>query len=91
MGMTTAIKTRQIIENCWQVIGIELMAAAQAFDFRAPVGPSPATQAAYDVIREHVAGLEEDRPLHDDINTMARIAKEGRILEAVQGVVGSLN
>jgi len=30
MGMTTAIKTRQIIENCWQVIAIELMAAAQA-------------------------------------------------------------
>ncbi len=41
MGMTTAIKTRQIIENCWQVIAIELMAAAQAFDFRAPVRPAP--------------------------------------------------
>lgn len=91
MGMTTAIKTRQIIENCWYVVGLELMAAAQAFDFRAPVKPSPASQAAYEEIRRHVAWLEEDRPLYGDINLLARIAKEGRILEAAEGVVGSLN
>jgi histidine ammonia-lyase len=91
MGATTAIKTRQIIENCWQVIAIELMAAAQAFDFRAPVRPAPATQAAYEVIRKHVKKLEEDRPLHDDINTLARIAKEGQILEAVEQVAGKLH
>ncbi len=49
MGMTSAIKTRQIIENAWAVLAIELMAAAQAFDLRAPVKPSPASQAAYEV------------------------------------------
>ena len=90
MGMTTAIKTRQIIENCWQVIAIELMAAAQAFDF-APRSPAPATRAAYEVIREHVARLEEDRPLHDDINTLTGIAREGKILEAAEAVAGKLN
>src|SRR5512136_178613 len=40
MGMTTAIKARQILENSWTVVAIELMAAAQAFDFRAPARPS---------------------------------------------------
>src|SRR5579862_8344420 len=29
MGMTSAIKTRQIIENAWYIVAIELMAAAQ--------------------------------------------------------------
>jgi histidine ammonia-lyase len=91
MGMTTAIKTRQIIENAWYVVGIELMAAAQAFDMRYPVRPSPATQAVYEVIRAHVKKLDEDRPLHEDINTLARIAKEGAILEAAEKVVGKLN
>jgi histidine ammonia-lyase len=91
MGMTTAIKTRQIIENAWGVIGIELMAAAQAFEFRAPAKPAPATEAAYRVIREFIPRLEEDRPLHNDINVLARIAKEGRILDAVEAVTGSLN
>jgi histidine ammonia-lyase len=91
MGMTTAIKTRQIIENAWYVVAIELMAAAQAFDLRYPVRPSPATRAAYDVIRAYVKKLEEDRPLHEEINTLARVAKEGAILMAAEDVVGKLN
>jgi histidine ammonia-lyase len=91
MGMTTAIKTRQIIENAWHVIAIELMAAAQAFDCRFPVRPSPATQAAYESIRSHVKTLDEDRPLFDDINRLTKVAKEGRVLQAVKAVVGNLN
>jgi histidine ammonia-lyase len=90
MGMTTAIKTRQIIENAWYVVAIELMAAAQAFDFRAPAKPAPATRAAYDVVRKHVKKLEEDRPLHGDINTLAKAAKDGEILAAAKSVVGEL-
>jgi len=91
MSMTTAIKTRQILENAWYVTAIELMAAAQAFDLRAPVRPSPASQAAYEVIRQSVKKLEEDRPLFDDINTLTRVAKEGQVLEAAEKVVGKLN
>jgi len=91
MGMTTAIKTRQIIENAWHVVAIELMAAAQAFDFRYPVKPSPASQAAYEVIRGHVKRLDEDRALFDDINRLTSVAKHGTILQAVKGVAGNLN
>jgi histidine ammonia-lyase len=91
MGMTTAIKTRQIIENAWYVVAIELMAAAQAFDFRLPVKPAPATQAAYEVIRNHVKTLDQDRPLFDDINRLAEVAKHGTILEAVRQVAPELN
>ncbi len=91
MGMTTAIKTRQILDNACYITAIELMAAAQAVDFRAPLRPSPASQAVYDVIRAHVNTLDEDRPLHDDINTLARIVKEGKVLQAAENVVGRLN
>jgi len=91
MGMTTAIKTRQIIENAWYVLAIELMAAAQAFDFRYPVKPAPATQAAYEVIRSHVKKLEEDRPLYDDINRLAGVLKTGAVLDAVKAVMPKLN
>jgi histidine ammonia-lyase len=91
MSMTTAIKTRQIIENAWSVAAIELMAAAQAFDLRAPVRPSRASQAAYDIIRQHVDKLTEDRPLHEDINRLTQAARSGEILQAVEAVVGQLN
>jgi len=91
MGMTTAIKTRQIIENAWTIVGIELMAAAQALDLRAPVRPSSASQAVYEVVRGHVKRLDEDRPLYGDTNALARIAKEGQVLAAAENVVGELN
>jgi histidine ammonia-lyase len=91
MGMTTAIKTRQIIENCWQIIAIELMAAAQAFDLLAPVQPAPATRAAYEVIRRHVPRLDEDRPLHGDINWLTKVAKDGELLDAVEAIAGALD
>jgi len=67
------------------------MAAAQAFDLRAPVKPSPASQAAYEVVRQHVKKLEEDRALYDDINTLTRVVENGEILAAAEKVVGKLN
>jgi len=91
MGMTTAIKTRQIIDNAWYVVAIELMAAAQAFDFRFPVKPSPVTHAAYEVVRANVKKLEQDRPLFEDINRLANVVSEGKVLDAVKRVVPQLH
>jgi len=90
MGMTSAIKARQIIENSWSIVAIELMAAAQAFEFRAPTKPSKGCEAAYEVIRKHVKKLEEDRPLYNDINTLTKVARSGELLDAVEKVVGAL-
>jgi histidine ammonia-lyase len=90
MGMTTALKTRQIIDNAQAVLAIELMAGAQAIDFRAPHKPSKGIQAAHDVIRKYVAHLEEDRPLYNDINKLKEVVESGEILDAVESAVGTL-
>ncbi|MDP2958740.1 MAG: histidine ammonia-lyase [Longimicrobiales bacterium] len=90
MGMTTALKTRQIIDNAQAVLGIELMAGAQAVDFRKPHRPGKGTAAAYEVIRKHVAHLEEDRPLYNDINKLKEVVESGEILDAVEAAVGTL-
>jgi histidine ammonia-lyase len=90
MGMTTALKTRQIIDNAQAVLAIELMAGAQAVDFRAPHKPSKGIQAAHAVIRKYVAHLEEDRPLYNDINKLKDIVESGEILDAVERAVGTL-
>lgn len=90
MGMTTTIKTRKILDLAYGVLGIEFQAAAQAFDFR-DAEPSPASKAAYDVIRKYVEHLDEDRPLHNDNNKMAEVVRSGEILNAVEKVVGPLD
>jgi len=90
MGMTTALKTRQIIKNAQAVLGIEMMAAAQAMDFRRPLRAGKGTEAAYQAIRQHVAFLDQDRPLHEDINRMAGLVESGEILKAVEEATGRL-
>ncbi len=90
MGWTTALKTQQILDNAQAVIAIELMAGAQAIDFRAPLKPGKGIQAAYDVVRKHVAHLEEDRPLYADINKLKEVVQSGEVLDAVEKAVGEL-
>ncbi|MBM4249719.1 MAG: aromatic amino acid lyase [Euryarchaeota archaeon] len=90
MGMTTAIKTRQIIENSWYVLAIELMSAAQAVEYRAPVKPSPVGQAVHELVRKHVKKLEEDRPLYDDINNLTKVCRDNLVLDIAEKIVGKL-
>jgi histidine ammonia-lyase len=90
MGMNTAIKNGQILDNAYGVLGIEFMAAAQALDFR-EFTPGIGVQVAHDVIRKYVAHLDEDRPLHTDHNKMKELVKSGEILEEVEKVTGKLD
>ncbi len=89
MGMNTAIKNGQILDNAYGVLGIEFMAAAQALDFREHHF-GKGVQIAKDTIRKHVAFLDIDRPLYPDHDTMKALVKEGEILNAVESAVGKL-
>lgn len=89
MGMNTALKNQQIIENAYGVLGIEFMAATQALDFR-DFTPGHGVRAAHAVIRRYLEHLDEDRPLYPDHNIMQELVKSGEILEQVEKVVGSL-
>jgi histidine ammonia-lyase len=89
MGLNTAIKNGQILDNAYGVLGIEFMAAAQALDFR-KFTPGKGTQKAREVIRKHVEHLEVDRPLYNDHNKMKALVKSGEILDEVEKAVGKL-
>lgn len=89
MGMNTVWKNEQIIDNAYGILGIEFMAAAQALDFR-DFKKGRGVEAAYKVIREYVDFLDVDRPLYNDHNKMKELVKSGKILEAIENEVGSL-
>ena len=90
MGMNTAIKNAQIIDNADGILGIEFMAAAQALDLRTELNPGKGVKKAKEVIRKHVEFLDIDRPLYNDHNKMKALVKSCEILEAVEKEVGSL-
>ena len=89
MGMNTALKNNQILDNAYGVLGIELMAAAQALDFR-DFSPGQGVHAARRVIRRHVDHLDADRPLYPDHNRMKDLVSSCEILDEVERTVGSL-
>ena len=90
MGMNTAIKNTQIMDNAYGILGIEFMAAAQALDFR-EFTHGKGVGAAHRVIRKHISHPEEDRPLYPDHNRMKDLVKSGEILKEVEKAVGSLD
>jgi histidine ammonia-lyase len=94
MGMNTAIKNAQILDNACGVLGIEFMAAAQALDFRvAETGtftPGRGVNTARQIVRKYVAHLDEDRPLYPDHTKMKELVRSGEILDSVEAAVGSL-
>jgi len=89
MGMNTALKNEQILDNAYGVLGIEFMAAAQALDFREFIHGKGVAKAK-EIIRKYVDFLEEDRPLYPDHNKMKELVKSCEILEEVEKIVGSL-
>jgi histidine ammonia-lyase len=89
MGMNTALKNGQILDNAYGVLGIEFMAAAQALDFR-EFTPGQGVRKAHETVRRHVPHLEEDRPLYPDHNVMKELVKGCEILRAVEQEVGPL-
>jgi histidine ammonia-lyase len=95
MGMNTAIKNRQILDNAYGVLGIEFMAAAQALDLREKLEEEPyaygrGVSKAREIVRRHVEFLDVDRPLYPDHNRMKELVASCEILEAVEETVGSL-
>jgi histidine ammonia-lyase len=89
MGMNTAVKNGQILDNAYGVLGIELMGAAQGLDFR-EFSPGRGVQVAREVIRRHVEHLDEDRPLYPDHDRMKALVASGELLDAVEEAVGEL-
>ena len=90
MGMNTALKNKQILENAQSVIGIEFFAAAQALDFR-DFNYGQGVTKAYQVIRKYIEYLDEDRPLYNDHNTITELVRSNEILESVESVIGDLD
>jgi histidine ammonia-lyase len=89
MGMNTAIKNGQILDNAYGILGIEFIAAAQALDFRDFKNGAGVTKAKQ-TVRKHVEHLDVDRPLYADHTKMKEVVKSCEILSEVEKEIGSL-
>ncbi|HEX8650738.1 MAG TPA: histidine ammonia-lyase [Pyrinomonadaceae bacterium] len=77
MGMTAAIKLRTMVENAEHVIAIEMLAAAEGLDYRAPLQPGKGVRRAYEVVRSLAPRLTRDRSLSPDMQKIAASIRRG--------------
>ncbi|HSN53355.1 MAG TPA: histidine ammonia-lyase [Candidatus Sulfomarinibacteraceae bacterium] len=78
MSTTSARKLARIVELARRVLGMELLAGAQALEFHRPLASSPALEAVVARLRERVPRLAEDRFMADDMATAAELVLELR-------------
>ena len=82
MGMTAALKARQVVEFTRTCLAVEVLVAAQALDFRKPLRAGRGVAAAHAVVRQVVPPMEEDREIHRDIEAVSALIDSGALLAA---------
>jgi histidine ammonia-lyase len=91
MGPVAIRKFNEVLKNVANVLGIEMMSAAQAMDFRTPLKPGKGTQVAYDVIRKYVKHLDDDRVLYPDVIKCGELVWSGELVDAVEAEIGEID
>ncbi len=90
MGNASGLKAWQVVANSERALAIELLAAAQAIEFLAPLEPGHGARTAHDLVRTLSPRLRDDRPLGPDIEAVAGAIRDGSLVTAVDSAVGEL-
>ncbi len=89
-GTIAARKAKQILEHTQYVLAIEWICAAQALDFSDPKLLGDGTKKAYQVLREKVSFMEDDRVLYIDQDNAKQLIADQVLLNAVESEIGEL-
>jgi histidine ammonia-lyase len=88
MGVTAALKIRQVLGNVEHILAIELLAASQGIDFRreeqgehANLGAG--TGSVYQLVRTQAPFIESDTVLYPYINWVKSLILSGQVDQAV--------
>ncbi len=87
MAMGAATKLRRSVRNLRHVLAIELIAAAEALEYRRPLRSSVPVEAAHEIIRRHVARATGDRPPAPDIAHLGNLVAGGALDSITEGLV----
>ena len=91
MGWHAARKLRRSVDGLSRVLAIELLTAARALDFRAPLAPAAGTGAAHALVRTKVDPAGPDRWLSPEIEAAHELVASGEVVSAVESAIGELD
>ncbi|MGI9552308.1 MAG: histidine ammonia-lyase [Aurantibacter sp.] len=86
MGSISGRKALQVIENVEKILAIELLTAAQAFEYRKPMKSGVFLDEIHKEIRKQVAFAKKDRVFADDIGKGIEIVKNKTLISVLEKV-----
>jgi len=75
MGMTAALKLRQIVANVRTVLAIELLLGCQGLEFRRPLRTSAILEKVHTLVRREISFMARDRDISEDIQAMTSLTR----------------
>lgn len=90
MGWFAAQKAAQVVDRLATLIALECLAAAQGLDFLRPLRPGRGVAEAHALVRTVVPHLDADRVLRADLDRLAPLLADGRLLRAAESAAGPL-
>lgn len=86
MGSIGGRKALQVIGNVEKILAIELLTAAQAFEFRKPMKSGIFLEEIHKEIRKKVAFAAKDRVFSDDIEIGIQMIQDRTIIKVIEKV-----
>jgi histidine ammonia-lyase len=86
MGSISGRKTLRVIENLEKILGIELLTAAQGFEFRKPLKSGVIMDAVQAHVRSKIEFAESDRLFAPDIEKAIEILRSKELLKVAEDV-----
>ena len=83
LGTNAALKLHKVLGNVREILAIELLLAAQAFEFLKGQRLGGGTHIAWQLLREHVPPYDEDRWLAPDIARSVEVLMDSQALERI--------
>jgi histidine ammonia-lyase len=90
MGSISAIKLLSVLRNVEHVLAVELLTAAQALDFRAPLKPGHGVLVAHRLLRGRISHAEQDYEVRNDLEICADLLRRGDLARGVEDEIGPL-
>ena len=82
MGSVSALKLLEVFRNVERVLGIELLLACQALEFRRPLRSSDSIERVVREVRKQIPFVRKDRVLSPLMMKAQQLISEGAIVSA---------
>ena len=84
MGSIGGRKALRVIENLERILAIELLTAAQAYEFHKPLKSGKVLDTLHQYVRKYIPFAAEDRVFTDDIEQATQLVQQNQILKVAQ-------